>query len=905
MESYVIKRDGQRELVSFDKILRRIAALADGLPHVNPVRISQSVIAALRDGIRTSELDERASEVCAMFATDEAEYGLLAARIRVSNLHKETTDSFSAAFAALPEGMPLNPALQEFIAANAGAIDAHIIHNRDFNFDYMGIGTLMKQGYLLPGFRPQYLYMTVALALWAPDLEAAFKVYDDMSTWKYTHATPTLFNSHLKSPQLASCYLASSADDVSDMYDAVKECAKISKNGGGIGLSVGMIRARDSLIRGTGGRSSGVIGYLKTVEATMCHINQGGKRQGSCAAYLPWWHADIEEFLRLRDPATEEHRRALDLFTAVWVNDLFWRRWALDEDVSLFCPNDVFGLLDLSGASFEERYLAAEAAGLARAKLPAKKLMTWIAESQIKSGTPYVLNADHCNLKNMQANLGTLRISNLCVAPETTVFVREGHVPIASLEGKTLDVWNGDEWSETTIVKTGVAQKLITVTLNSGQSLTCTPYHKFILHAEGADIRNAPRVPAADLKPGMCLFEGYGWPSLEYYDVDDSIDGPLIVESVADLGRVDDTYCFNEPKNHAGVFNGILAGNCVEVMEYTDDKETAVCNLASVSLPTFVLQEKKAYDFEGLAATVRQLVRNLNRVIDISSYPDAKTRRSNLRHRPMGIGIQGLADVFALLGLDFDSPEAARLNRKIAEVMYFAAVDESATLAQAKDGPGPYESFPGSPYESGLLQFDLWKSPPRETCDLDWAGLKEKVKKGMRNSLLIALMPTATTAQIIGNTESFEAVHSNMFTRKVLSGEYIVVNKHMMRDLKAAGVWSPAVAEAIRENGGSLQGIAAIPAALQKRYRTVWELTNRVYQELAAARGPFVCQSQSMNLYLPSDKLHPERIANMLYNSWRLGLKTGMYYLRQQKIKKLFSAGAAAGAGAECSMCTA
>ena len=741
----VIKRDGQRENVSFDKVLQRIQTAAKGLS-VKPDILAQQVLARIVDGIKTSELDELAAQMAASLCTTHLDWGTLASRIVVSNHHKNTAASFSEVVKALSnQTMPKTGEIISYVSGelvglvnrHGAEIDAYINYERDYEFDYFGFKTLEK-AYLLKDTsmriveRPQHMWMRVALALWAADLPRAFETYDLLSQKIMTHATPTLFNAGTQRQQLSSCFLLSmKSDSIDGIYETLKDCASISKFAGGIGLHVHNIRARGSLIRGTNGTSNGLVPMLQNFNATARYVDQGGgKRNGSFAIYLEPWHADVEDFLKLKLNTGTPEDRARDLFYGMWIPDMFMRRVEEDAEWSLFCPAEAPGLADVHSAEFDELYLKYEREGLARKKVSARKLWFQILDTQIETGTPYLLFKDAANSKSNQQNLGTIKSSNLCT----------------------------------------------------------------------------------------------------------------------------------------------------EIIEYSSPDETAVCNLASIALPAFVVKNPAVgfiYDFEGLRNTVRVVVRNLNRVIDINFYPTPETERSNLRHRPIGLGVQGLADVFAMLGFAWESAEAAEMNQLIFEHIYYAAVEESAKIAVSE---GAYSTFTGSPMSLGKLQPDLWGVTPLTKGVLNWEGLRAAARQGVRNSLLVAPMPTASTSQILGYNECFEPFTSNIYTRRVLAGEFIVINKYLMKELMGLGLWSDAMKQAIVARNGSVQGIPSIPEALQARYKTTWELPQKILIDMAAARGAFICQSQSLNLSLADPNYG--KLTSMHFYSWKKGLKTGSYYLR-------------------------
>uniref|UniRef100_A0A6C0K1G8 ribonucleoside-diphosphate reductase n=1 Tax=viral metagenome TaxID=1070528 RepID=A0A6C0K1G8_9ZZZZ len=909
----VIKRDGSREDVSFDKVLLRIRKCAEGLD-VNPTLIAQKTLSRIHDGVKTSDLDELAAQLSISLITTHPDYGTLASHIIVSNHHKNTNPSFVNTMRLLANqfhektGLPityLSPSFMEAVEEFQVELDAAIRPERDFLFDYFGFKTLERQKYLLRSTagvtleRPQHMWMRVAVALWgswatnqvkmaaavldqavlkdtrALAFQRILETYELLSTKQFIHATPTLFNAGSERAQMSSCYLQSmAADSISGIYKTLADCAQISKYAGGIGLHISDIRARGSYINGNGGLSTGIVPMLRNFNATARYVDQGSKRNGSFAIYLEPWHADLEDFLKLKLNTGSEEERARDLFYGLWIPDLFMERIETDGKWTLFCPSEAPGLADVWGAEFKALYEKYEAECKGRKVIEARHLWERILVSQIETGTPYLLYKDAANGKSNQQNLGTIKSSNLCVAPETLILTRNGESAIEVLYGQEVEVWNGHTWSRTVVQKTSDDAELLRVLVNDIEINTwdgtvghtekyvdCTLYHKFIL-------RNGERIEAAALRPGMLLASWTNEQGIQHVPT---------VHAIHNYGRHDVTYCFNEPLEHAGVFNGILAGNCTEIIEFSSPEETAVCNLASLALPAYVNAKAKTFDFEALRRTVKVAVRNLNRVIDINFYPTPETRTSNMRHRPIGLGVQGLADVFALLRMPWEQPAAARLNQLIFEHMYYAALEASADLAELED---PYSSFAGSPASKGLLQFDLWSQVPITQVEgtLDWASLKGRIQaKGLRNSLLVAPMPTASTSQILGYNECFEPFTSNIYTRRTLAGEYIMLNKHLVRDLLKLGLWSEDLKNQIIVRNGSVQGLD-IPAGVQALYKTAWEIKQKTLIDMSAARGAFVCQSQSLNLFVP-DPTH-KILSSMHFYGWKKGLKTGIYYLR-------------------------
>jgi ribonucleoside-diphosphate reductase alpha chain len=741
---FVIKRDGRTESVKFDKITARIEKLCYSLnPHlVDPVDVARKVIEGLYDGVTTSELDNLAAETAASLTTKHPDYALLASRIAVSNLHKNTIKSFSETMRKLhnyrdpktgKNASLLADDVWDVIEANADVLDSSIIYDRDFGFDYFGFKTLEKS-YLLKldgriAERPQHLFMRVSVGIHKGDIDSAIKTYNLMSERWFTHATPTLFNAGTPKPQMSSCFLLTMKDDsIEGIYDTLKQTAQISQSAGGIGLSIHNVRATGSYISGTNGTSNGIIPMLRVFNDTARYVDQGGgKRKGAFAIYLEPWHADVYEFLDLRKNHGKEEMRARDLFYALWICDLFMQRVEANEEWSLFCPHEAPGLADCFGAEFEALYTKYEKEGRARRKVKAQELWYAILDSQVETGTPYLLYKDAANSKSNQQNLGTIKSSNLCT----------------------------------------------------------------------------------------------------------------------------------------------------EIMEYTSADEVAVCNLASLALPRYVIDGK--FDHNKLYEVTYQATLNLNKIIDNNYYPVKEAEYSNLRHRPIGLGVQGLADAFICLRMPFESEEAKQLNKDIFETIYFAAMTASKDLAIKE---GPYTTFQGSPLSQGKFQFDLWGVKP-ESGRWDWENLRlDVMNHGVRNSLLVAPMPTASTSQILGNNECFEPYTSNIYTRRVLSGEFVIVNKHLLRDLVDRNLWNGSIKDQIITANGSIQDIAEIPADLKELYKTVWEIKMRNIIDMAADRGAFICQSQSLNLFINAP--NASKLTSMHFYAWKKGLKTGMYYLRTQ-----------------------
>lgn len=776
---FVKKRDGREEKVSFDKITRRIEALCTNikpnLKNINPYFIAQKVISRIYNGVTTTEIDDLTAELCTSEMTSETEYGDLASRIVISNNHKNTNDSFISViekmYSHVDEDNITNSRISDdvynFIIDNKDIIVNTIDYERDFNFDYFGFKTLEK-AYLvkLNGSvveRIQHMLMRVSLGIWCGDIDSALNTYNMMSNKYFIHATPTLFHAGSKNQQMLSCFLLGLDDSIKGIYKTLYDCAQISKWAGGIGAHITNIRAKNSIIRGTNGVTSGVIPMLKVYNETARYVNQSGKRNGSFAIYIEPWHADIISFLNLRKNHGDENQRARDLFYAMWIPDLFMKRLNAKGKWSLFCPDECKGLCDLYGDKFEKQYEEYEKLGKARATIDAEELWKEIIISQIETGTPYILYKDHCNNKSNQMNLGTIKSSNLCT----------------------------------------------------------------------------------------------------------------------------------------------------EIIEYSDSKEYACCTLGSIGLPAFIkyVDDKPVFDFVKLSEVSKTMTRNLNRVIDLNYYPVPETELSNKKHRPLGIGVQGLADVYCVMRYSFDSKEAYELNRQIFATIYYSALTASLELSvkhreklktimkfnnqiesdvhdleisRPDDIKGAYSSFQGSPISMGMFQFDLWgKEPEKEVPGIvfDWERLRDNIiKNGIRNSLLMAPMPTASTSQILGNNECIEPYTSNIYSRRVLAGDFEVVNKYLIKDLQKLNIWSRELKDKIVMNRGSVQGINEIPKEIQNIYKTTWDLSQKVIIEQSAERGIYVCQSQSLNLWMAKPEIN--KISSMHKYSWKMGLKTGMYYLR-------------------------
>eukprot|EP00759_Apiculatamorpha_spiralis_P011748 PhF_6_TR18961/c2_g1_i1/m.27825/K00525/E1.17.4.1A, nrdA, nrdE; ribonucleoside-diphosphate reductase alpha chain len=749
----VVKRGSTSEKLERSKLVARVRNLTTGLDlrYVDVDGIVDTVVKGSYDGIATTKLDELIAQTAAYMATKHPDYALLAGRLAVTNLHKVTMESFVSTMEVLytyrnpknNESAPLiSQDVWEVIQQNADTIESAIRHDNDLKYEYFGYKTLERSyllrvernGHMVVVERPQHMLMRVAIGIHGADMPSALESYRLMSEGWFTHASPTLFNSGTPIPQMSSCFLVAMKDDsIVGIYETLKVCAMISKCAGGIGVHTHCIRGSGSYIRGTNGTSNGLVPMLRVYNDTARYVDQGGgKRKGAFAVYIEPWHSDIFEFLQLKRNTGKEEMRARDLFYGLWIPDLFMKRVQASQTWTLFDPNSAPGLSDTFGDAFEELYTRYEKEGRGVRSVQAQELWFQVIESQIETGTPYMLYKDACNKKSNQQNLGTIKCSNLCT----------------------------------------------------------------------------------------------------------------------------------------------------EIIEYTSPDEVAVCNLASIALPMYVVTDgegKKVFDHEKLRQVAAAATRGLNRVIDRNYYPVAEAKRSNMRHRPIGLGVQGLADAFLLMGLSFTCPEAKQLNEDIFETIYYAAVEQSCLLAKEQ---GPYETFPGSPMSKGQLQFDMWNVTPK-SGRWDWDTLRKDVMKyGVRNSLLVAPMPTASTSQILGNNECFEPFTSNIYLRRVLSGEFPIVNKYLVRDLINLGLWNETVRNNIIAHNGSVQKINELPQHLKEMYRTVWEIKQKDIIEMAAARGAYIDQSQSLNLFLETPT--SAQLTSMHFYTWKLGLKTGMYYLRSR-----------------------
>ena len=758
-EMHVTKRSGETEIVSFDKILKRIKTIGQetydipvpALQHslkINYTSLAMKVIDQLYNNISTTKIDELSAEQCASMASVHHDYSTLATRLIIANHSKKTSsmfvDTMNKLYMNKDKHGKHSPLITDDMMITARTYQDEFNqlcnYTRDYLIDYFGFKTL-ERAYLMKvnGViveRPQHMWLRVAMGIHGEDMEKIKETYELMSQKYFTHATPTLFNAGTPHPQLSSCYLIAMEDDsIEGIYNTLKDCALISKWAGGIGLHIHNVRASGSDIRGTNGSSNGIVPMLRVFNHTAKYVDQGGgKRNGSFAMYMEPWHADIESFLDLRKNHGDEDLKARDLFYAIWMPDLFMERVKAGEDWTLMCPDECPGLSDVYGDAFKTLYTYYENLGKGRKTMKARDLWFQILDAQMETGTPYLLYKDAVNRKCNQKNLGTIKSSNLCC----------------------------------------------------------------------------------------------------------------------------------------------------EITEYSDENETAVCNLASIALPAFIITDKDGnvkFDYLKLHSVARTVTYNLNKVIDVNFYPTKKTERSNFRHRPVGIGVQGLADVFILLNLPFASDKAKEINLRIFQTIYHAALTESCEIAKID---GRYSTFDGSPASEGILQFDMWEVDPNEKVKMyDWDELKEQIKTyGLRNSLLVAPMPTASTSQILGYNECIEPITSNIYSRRTIAGDFMVVNRYLMKDLMNLDMWNDKIKNNIVANNGSIQQIDIIPDDIKEKYKTVWEIPMRNLIDMAADRGAFVCQSQSLNLWLEDPTYN--NLTSMHFYGWNKGLKTGIYYLRRR-----------------------
>ncbi len=1075
MEYYVINKKGEQVELDFNRVLFRLQELKNIKPklNVNVPLIAQNTIKMMVNGISTKELDEISIKFCASMITTDIDYDTMAVRLTVDNLHRETSDCYLKTcldinnyFIDNEKIEILHVKLIKFVNNYYKVINENLNYSMDYKYTYFGIKTLMKS-YLIKHLqgaknmvkeRPQHMLMRVSIGLNINNIDeegianletinSIIDTYKLMSNKYYTHATPTLFNSGTHRQAMSSCFLLSVDDSLTDIYKTLTDTAMISKWSGGIGIHVSQVRALNSIIKSTNGKSEGIVPMLKMYNDSAVYVSQGGgKRKGSTAVYLETWHADILDFLDLKKPVGDESRRARDLFLALWVCDLFMERLvnaiSTGQEImwSLFCPSKAVGLTDTYGEEYKKLYIKYENDKIWNKQISITKLWKHILEVQMESGVPYIMYKDHVNRKTNQNNLGTIKSSNLCVSGDTMILTDEGYKKIKTMENKEVNVWNGKQFSKTTVVKTGENQKLLELTFSNGAILKCTNYHKFFITEKNKEVKlNANQLKEGDvlinsnypsidirkegkqywkpyytsgyyagigvngevvayhskrildyiLKYKDCYFDNCGNKRYVMYDEVKSEKIPICEDMISKIewltGFIDacgvissnkqvftihlihkskdllnevrllcntmgmspylsknkdkllfstydtvymhknlnvspyiicyngkftdfvykrenkrkedyiyleakkelegrfDTYCFNEPLEHKGMFNGIIAGNCSEILIYTDKENTGVCNLASICLSKFVDKRingygmiEPYYNYDKLHEVCKKAVYNLNKVIDNNVYPVKEGQKADNENRPIGLGVQSLAKVFFKMNIPFVCEKSKEINKKIFETMYHASLTASCELAKKY---GTYANYHTSMVAKGILQHDLWNE--EETELWDWDELRNNIKiHGIRNSLLIALMPTASTAQIMGNTESFEPISSNIYVRNTLSGTFQVVNKYLLRDLKKINMWNDEMKQRIIALDGSIQNIEGIPVSIKKKYMTVWEIKQKDLIDMEATRNAFVCQSTSSNRYLKNPD--NAKLTSMHIYCWKKGLKTGMYYLRSQ-----------------------
>ena len=870
---YVIKRNGEKEEVSFDKVLKRVKTLSKNL-HVNPTRITQEICSQIYPNVPTYQLDELGAQICASLATEHPDYGILAARITISNHHKNTSPSFSEVMTKLYENKDKNgksaplvsDEVYKIVVDNAPKLNNVVKYNRDYNFDYFGFKTL-ERAYLMKingkiQERPQHMILRVSIGIHKKGIKEVIKTYDLMSEKFFTHATPTLFNSGTPRPQLSSCFLLSMKDDSIDgIFSTLKDCALISKWAGGIGLHIHNVRCKNSGIRGTNGISNGLVPMLRVFNNTARYVDQGGgKRNGSIAMYLEPWHPDVLDFLLLRKNHGNEEDRARDLFYALWVSDLFMERVQKDEDWTLMCPDECPGLSDCHSDEFRQLYLKYESEGRGRKTIKATELWFAILESQIETGTPYLLYKDAANNKSNQKNLGTIKSSNLCC--EIIEYSSPEEYAVCNLASIGLSRF----------IKESDVSGIEDVEVYSKDDCIYCTMSKQLLKKNNIEFKENLMLNKRDR-------EKY------YMEINDELDN-------------EEDHIFSMPQIY---IKGERIGGYEKLLELL----------------------RPQFDYDKLYKVVKLMTKNLNKVIDVNFYPVPETKTSNMRHRPIGLGIQGLADVFAIMKIPFSSKEAAIVNKKIFEMIYFASLESSMEIAKKREGlmveyegllskekseeeekrclelkehlkpidrelnrgkyQGTYSSYIGSPMSEGVLQFDMWGVEPTEEMKPKWEKLRKEIKKyGIRNSLLVAPMPTASTSQILGNNECFEPFTSNIYLRRTLAGEFIVINKYLIQDLIDIGVWNTEIKDLIVANNGSVQNIKEIPNTFKEVYKTVWELSNKTLIDMAVDRGAFIDQSQSLNLFMAEPDFG--KLSSMHFYAWSKGLKTGIYYLRTRPV---------------------
>ena len=944
------------------------------IEHLEIDKITKNVYPKLKQKNTIKELEDQIIMCASEMVTDHYDYPCIATWILINNLHENTYDDYLKVIKQLRSNANkkgrkapiVSKDFANFVKKYHKEINSALKYERDYDISIFGYRTLEKSylkkladGKIVE--RPQHMYMRVAIALHyrTNRLDKIFETYELLSTGYFTHATPTLFNAGAIYEQLSSCFLLGIDDDMKAIGESWKDCAIISKYAGGIGINVTNIRVDGAYIHSTQGVASGMR-LLTVFNQIARYADQGGKRSGSIAIYLEPWHGDIFFFLDLKKNTGAETERARDLFLALMVNDIFMKRVEENGIWSLMCPSECPNLLNKYGEEFTKIYEKYEANGNFLKQVPARDVWFKIMESQIESGVPYIVFKDAVNYKSNQINIGVINGSNLCVSGDTMILTSEGYQNIKSVENQKIEVWNGEEFSEVIVRKTGTNKRLIQIEFSNGSILKCTPYHKFYITIKNVTVQKQAselqvgdylidtKYPTIEKKieefnkfidsyngyisiesgklmigpdkfndlnkikyilqtmgcdPDLCrIYAEKYMLVIDYNDVGNLLDlglstkkinldffsksfnsnkRKIMITDISDVDGRHETYCFTEPKRGMGIFNGIIAGNCAEIVEVSSANEYSVCNLASICLPKYVktINGKTIFDYQELFHVVRVVTRNLDNIIDINFYPIDKTKISNLKHRPIGVGVQGLADVFALFKTAFDSDIARDLNKKIFETIYFGALTESMEIAKEK---GPYEMFNGSPLSQGKFQFDLWGLDRNKLSGIwDWDFLMQQIiTYGVRNSLVTTCMPTASTSQIMGNNETMEPYTENIYTRNTMAGDFYVINKHLMKDLMELGLWNSDMVDLIKYYKGSINNIPGIPENIKEIYRTVWEIPQKSIIDMAADRGPFIDQTQSMNLFIATASF--ARLNTCLFYAWKKGLKTGMYYLRSK-----------------------
>lgn len=981
MENIYIIDNHKVKILGRNTIRKYIAAICDkiNIGHLDLDKITDNVYPKLKLKNTIQDVNEQIIACATEMVIDHYDYPYIATYILIDVLHRSTHSDYLDVANALRSNINnkgiiapiISDSFYQFVKRHHSEITAALNYERDFEMTVFGYRTLEK-AYLKKLIndkiieRPQHLWMRIAIGIHhhTGRIDKVIETYNLFSQGYCIHGSPTLYNCGTNYPQLSSCYLLGINDDMESIGDCIKNCLLISKFAGGIGINLTNLRVDGAYIHSTQGKASGMK-VIKIYNELARYADQGGKRSGSIAIYIEPWHGDVFFFLNLKKNVGAETERARDIFLALTINDIFMERVASDSLWSLMCPSECPDLLNKYGTEFTDIYQQYERNGKYLRQVPARELWFRIMESHIETGVPYIIYKDSINYKSNQINIGVVNSSNLCVSGDTVILTDTGYQPIKTLKNRKVNVWNGHQFSETTVRQTGIDQKLLKIYFSNKATIKCTIYHKFLITRNGTDsiIKEAAELTVGDVlvgttypmitNPGVAeflsslarhidrlgrvvinqdhmlveikgekneirniksqLFQYGCYCSLsvlinekgtEYLITIDEQNVALLIQlglktniislkvftddelmrqrfvkitNIVLLDTPADTYCFNEPIEHTGIFNGMLTMNCTEIVEVSSHDEYAVCNLASICLPKFVEKnDVTTFNYQHLYEVTRKVCYNLNNVIDINYYPIDHGKTSNLRHRPIGIGVQGLADVFMLFRTPFDSDLARDINKKIFETIYFGALTESMTLAREH---GYYETYPGSPLSQGKFQFDLWGVQPSGLWDWEWLR-SQILLYGVRNSLTTTCMPTATTSQIMGNNECIEPYTENIYNRTTLAGDYYVINKHLMKDLMKLNLWNDDMIDTIKYYEGSVQSIDGIPDDVKKIYRTVWEIPQMSLIEMSADRGPFIDQTQSLNIFI--SKANFSTLNTCLFYGWRLGLKTGMYYLRSK-----------------------